>query len=274
MSWKNPLTEKTEKSLSFISILLLVALIFIYPIYTKWINKDTNNIIEEQSKEISEIKQSIEITQTSFLLQDQSCEFIYSGDYKYLDIANTENPIYTPKDVKWDNYNLYTKKIKIIGNIDNAYLCIISDISDKKDSYNDYRKKGAYNFVTYLFFGDISYAWQINVACSKKDDWTCQYYDYDSNNSKPANPILNWKFRSEEAPYKYFLDLKKTIIADKENWWFKYIAPINILKNWNEINVWWFMSQAWKEDYRASSITTYRIIYKWEGNIWLIEKTE
>lgn len=273
MNWgKTPLTPKNEKNLNFISILLLVALIFIYPIYTKRVNKDTNNIIQEQSKEISEIKQSIEATQTSFLLQNQSCEFIYSGDYKHLDIANAEDPIYTPKNVEWNNYKLYTKKIKIVGNIDNAYLCIISDISNKKESYNDYRKKGAYNFVTYLFFGNLSYAWQINVACSKKDDWTCRYYDYDSNNSKPANSILNGKFQSEEAPYKYLLDLKKTIIADKENGWFKYIAPINILKNWNEISVWWFMSQAWKEDYWASSITSYRIIYKWEGNIELAKE--
>ena len=106
MSWeKDPITQKVEKNLNFISILLLVALIFVYPIYTKRINKDTNNIIQEQSKEISEIKQSIEVTQTSFLLQDQSCEFIYSGDYKHLDIANRENPIYTPKNVEWNNYD-------------------------------------------------------------------------------------------------------------------------------------------------------------------------
>lgn len=259
--------RNTEKKYQFLSVILLVILVFVYPLYTKFINKDTNNIITQQSKEITEIKKNIELTQTNFLLQDNSCKFIYSWEYKHIDIANNDNRIYTPKNVDWKNYKLYTKKIKVNWNIDDAYLCIISDISDKKESYNNYRKKWAYNFVTYLFFWDLSYAWHINVACFKQDNWTCQYYDYDSNNSKPANPILNWKFWSEEAPYRYILDLKKTIIADKENWWFKYISPINILRSDNEIYVWWFMSQAWKEDYRASSIKSYRIIYKGDWTI-------
>lgn len=243
--------------LLYITILTIVSIKFI----NRWKVESTpqDYSIKNLQDDVKEMKNTIQVKEKWFLLEEKTCSFIETWEYKYIDLANNQNRIYTSQN---PDYKEFTKPIEINWNIDDAYLCIVIDISEKKDSYKAYRKYKSYNWVTYFYFSS-SYKWFINVWRSL---WNNQFYDSNSSNLQPVSVLLNGKIWSHELPYRYLLDLKNVIIADKDEWWFLYIAPINILKDWNIINVGWYMSALGKS-YRASSVSSYRIIYKWDWNI-------
>lgn len=194
-----------------------------------------------------------------FLLYKNNCNFQKTWDYKYLDIATNDNRIYTKKEFDFDSY---TKGVQISWTINEIYLCIIADISDKSQSYSAYRTLNSYYWMIYVYF-DIDNQWYINTAYYPPS-W--QYYDHDSDNTNRTDESIDWKFWSSDTPKKYLLNLESIIVANVKDWWYKYIFPNKLFKDGNILHVWWFMASLWKA-YWASSISSYRLIYKWEWEI-------
>jgi hypothetical protein len=141
-------------------------------------------------------------------------------------------------------------------------LCVIADISDKSDSYAAYKKENSYYGMVYLYF-DPNNNGYINVSYYKS--WW-QYYDADTDSTHTLGSFFNGQFWSSETPKKFLLNLNDVIVADKQNWWYKHISPISLFKNETTLNIWWFMAPLWRA-YRASSISSYRLIYKWDWEI-------
>ncbi|MFZ2151442.1 MAG: hypothetical protein WAZ12_00820 [Candidatus Absconditicoccaceae bacterium] len=203
---------------------------------------------------------NIEINENIFL--ENTCNFLNTGNIKFLDIANPDNRIYTPKDT--NQIKTTTKSITISGNIEEAYLCIVSDISDKEDSYIAYRKHGTYNTVTKIIFGETRGA--INVGYSINNN---QFYDSDSSNLKKVSKQLDGKFRTDETPFRYIINLNSVIIADENNGSYNYTPLINELKDGSTINIGGYMVKIGRDDFWASSISYYRLIRKGDGEIIL-----
>lgn len=196
----------------------------------------------------------------NFDLYENNCNFQYTGDYKYLDIATPSNRIYTKE--KFDVLN-FTKTIQISWNIDNIWLCIIADISDKSASYSAYRKKNSYYGMVYVYF-NLNNMGYVNVAYYKPSG---QYYDAKSDSTHILGDVFDGKFWSSETPKKFLLNLNSIAVANTEDWFYKNIFPDKLFKNGSVLNVWWFMAPLTSKAYRASSISSYRLIYKWDWEI-------
>lgn len=200
------------------------------------------------------------IDKNGFLLWDKNCNFIYTGNFKFIDIATPQNRIYTPENTYQTTTT--TKTISISWDIDKAYLCIVSDISDKKDSYKAYKKYMAYNTVTKIIFGSVRWAINVWYFLSSR-----QFYDYDTDSSKRTPQEVNGQFYTHETPFQYLLNLNSVILADEINGWRNYYPLINELKDWKTLKIGWYMTKIWRDDYWASSISYYRLIRKWNGEI-------
>lgn len=154
------------------------------------------------------------------------------------------------------------KKIKINWDLWNIFLCVVPDISDKKPSYNNYRKW--YNSNTVLKIWD--FAWYYDVWWSVNSN---QFYDYDSDNSTKVNTKMYWKYYTEELPYYQIIDMQQNLIfADMDNWWIQSINLRDKFNDWNKLLVWWYMNKLWADAYWASSIREFKIL--WDGD-WSIE---
>lgn len=194
-----------------------------------------------------------------FDLYENNCNFQYTGDYKHLDIATPGSRIYTKE--KFDVLN-FTKTIQISWNINAIWLCVIADISDKSNSYSAYRKPESYYSMIYVYFNKDNQGY-LNVAYYPPS-W--QYYDSDSDSTNRTNSSINGKFWSSETPWKYLIDLSSVVVANTKDWWYKYIYPSTLFKDGMILHVWWFMASLWRA-YWASSISSYRLIYKWDWEI-------
>lgn len=195
-----------------------------------------------------------------FSLHQDNCDFQETGDYKYIDIATPDNRIYTKA-----TYNplYFTKPIQISWDVNTLWLCVMADISDKSSSYSEYKKPNSYYSMVYVYFDPNTWGY-VNVAYYKPS-W--QYYDANSDSTHTLGTVFDWKFWSSNTPKKFLLNLDNIIVANTENdVWYSRIRPSNLFKNWHILNIWWFMNGLWKA-YRASSISSYRIIYKWEWTI-------
>ncbi len=155
----------------------------------------------------------------------EECIVENTWDYKILEVFIS--PQKSPIDAK--NYIEYTKPYTIIWRIQDAKLCIVSDVVD-------YRKKHQYTYSTYIIFWSSDYAWHIRVWYSKKN-WVV----YDKASGWTSD--LDGRFRGDETPKIYNLDdLNNLKVADTLNWWTKKINIIERLnKEWN-IRIWWFVN--------------------------------
>lgn len=155
----------------------------------------------------------------------ETCLIENTWDYKILEVFST--PQKSPTDTK--EYTKYTKPYTISGKIEDAKLCIVSDVVD-------YRKKHQYTYSTYIIFWSSDYAWHIHVWYSK-NNWVV----YDKTSGWTSD--LDWRFRWDETPKIYNLnDLNSLKVADTVNWWTKKINIIERLnKEWN-IRIWWFVN--------------------------------
>ncbi len=116
--------------------------------------------------------------------------------------------------------------------------------------------------MIYVYF-DKDNQWYINTAYYPPS-W--QYYDSDSDSTNRTDSSIDGKFWSSETPKKYLLNLDSVIVANIEEWWYKYIYPSKLFKTETELRIWGSMASLWKA-YWASSISSYRIIYKWNWEI-------
>lgn len=184
-------------------------------------------------------------------------------DANYIDIATPSDRFYTQSGTSTNN--VPTKKIQIVWNLWNIFLCIIPDISDKKEKYNEYRK--GYNTVTHIKVW--KYVWALDVGYSLNNK---QFYDSDSDNSSVIRDKMYGKYWTHELPYTQIVDLQKNVIfADTQNWWTTKIDIKDQFLDWSEILIGWYMTKLWADDYRASSIKNFRILRNWDGHIELIK---
>lgn len=263
-SIKMKLNNNQKDWLSWIIIILIMwGITFLFYFLSSF--KYKTDIISPQTSEEEEppvinnsssIKNSWDINISEDIFYEWSCDIKTTWNFKFIDIATPTNRIYTPENT----HKIETKTINISWDIEDAYLCIISDISDKKESYNDYRKW--FNAVTKVIFWE--YRWAINVGYSKNNQ---QFYDYDWNNIWSVSKQLNWKFWTNEAPFRYFINLKSVILANEKDWKYDYFPLINELKDGKTIEIGWYMTKLWNDAYRASSISYYRLIWKWDWTI-------
>ena len=152
-------------------------------------------------------------------------------DANYIDIATPSDRFYTQSGTSTNN--VPTKKIQIVWNLWNIFLCIIPDISDKKEKYNEYRK---------------------------------------GYNTSVIRDKMYGKYWTHELPYTQIVDLQKNVIfADTQNWWTTKIDIKDQFLDWSEILIGWYMTKLWADDYRASSIKNFRILRNWDGHIELIK---
>lgn len=184
------------------------------------------------------------ITSDNILVITWDCSVNISS-YNTLDIYKEWDTLLTPKT---KDYKKFTKQINIIWNIDELYICVISNIRQ------DYKKFEAYKFSTYLYLWSESNAWNINTAFSIKN-WVV--YDWEWWWSKD----LDWVFRGNEAPYTQVLNLQSVKVANMVNWWSKIIYPSILFKDWSTLRIWWYVNSY--PNYRAWEILKLRIIYKW-----------
>lgn len=180
-----------------------------------------------------------------FVLKENSCEFEYTGTYKYLDIYDWEFETPTQKP----SINQYTKKINISWDVQEVKICILADVR------NDY-KVPWYSFYVYTYLWSNNHKWYINVGRY----WPSkQLFDKDS---WWHNQELDWRFNGDETPFRQIIDLEKVIVADVL-WtdFYKYIRPIVNFQRTGSINLWAYVE--WDKHRWAWKIVQFRIIYKW-----------
>lgn len=176
-----------------------------------------------------------------------NCSINDISNYRTLDIFWEGNTLKTPstRDLKG-----YTREISISWYVEEAYICVISDIRA------DYKKYKAYAFSTYLYLWDANNAGNINVWYSKENRVV-----YDSSTWWPQDPFIDGRFRWNEAPYTQVVNLSGVIVANMVNWWKKIIYPIRLFNDWATIRVGGYTNSY--PNRRAGEITKLRIIYKW-----------
>jgi len=238
-------------------VLILAILIFIFAFF---IIPDWNNFNNEPQNDLNSIDEAI--WNDSFILSKNSfidwCNTITG--IKSVNLAIPNNRFYTSSTSTPSKSPV--KKIRINWDLWNVFLCVVPDISDKKPSYNNYRKW--YNSNTVLKIWD--FAWYYDVWWSVNSN---QFYDYDSDNSTKVNTKMYWKYYTEELPYYQIIDMQQNLIfADRDNWWIQSINLRDKFNDWNELLVWWYMNKLWADAYWASSIREFKIL--WDGD-WSIE---
>lgn len=165
--------------------------------------------------------------------------------YKVLEIFGDSNALQTPSNKELENF---TRRIKVKWDIEELYICVISDIRE------DYKKYKAYRFSTYLFMWNSKNAGNINVWYSLRN-WVV----YDGESWWPS--YLNGIFWWNEAPYTQVVNLANVTIADTVEWWSKTISPIKLFDDGATILIGWFVNTY--PNRRAWKITKLHIIYKW-----------
>lgn len=160
----------------------------------------------------------------SWIIFYEDCLIWNTWDYKILNVFSSaiKSPL-NPQE-----YKNYTNQYNIIWKINDAKLCIVSDVVN-------YRKTHQYTYSTYILFWDNKYAWHINVWYSLK---TKVVYDKTSWWTKD----LDWRFWGNETPKIYNLDLNSVKVADTINWWTKKISPLKRLQQGWSIRIWWFVN--------------------------------
>lgn len=178
----------------------------------------------------------------------------------YIDIATPSDRFYTKSDTNISK--VPTKKIQVVWNLWNVFLCIIPDISDKEEKYNAYRK--GYNTVTQIKVW--KYVWALDVGYSLNSK---NFFDSDSDNSWAVREKMYGKYWTHQLPYTQIVNLQENVIfADTQNWWTNKIDIKDQFLDWNQILIGWYMTKLWADDYRASSIKNFRILRDWD---WYIE---
>lgn len=176
----------------------------------------------------------------------EDCSIENTWEYKVLNVF--KSPSKSPSDPK--AYLSYTNPYTIIWNIEDAKLCIVSDVVD-------YRKRHQYTYSTYILFWDKEYWWHINVWYSPK---TKVVYDKNSWWTKD----LDGRFWGDEAPKIYKLNLSSLKVANINEWWTKTIYPLKRLqKKWN-IRIWWFVNAKNWEGIIKKFVIAYRC-EKWSN---------
>lgn len=180
-----------------------------------------------------------------FILQKDSCNFEYTGTYKYLDLYDVE--YITPKQKP--KVNEYTKKISISGEVQEVKVCILADVRD------DHKVPG-YSFYVYTYLWSDIHRGYLNVWRYKESQ---QLFDRDV---WWRNQELYGRFNGDETPFRQVIDLERVIFADTQgDEYYKYTRPIvNFQKTW-AINVWAYVE--WDSHWYAWKILQFRIIYKW-----------
>lgn len=223
-----------------------------------------NNNAEYQNNNLLNSKNSVEqkvnsLTRDSFV---DWCNTLSGIQSIYLVTPN--NRFYTSSILTPSKSPV--KKIKINWDLWNVFLCVVPDISDKKDSYEDYRVHG-YNSNTILKIW--GFAWYYDVWYST---WSQQFYDYDSNNTSSVKTKMYWKYYLDELPLYQIIDLQNNIIfADIEKWWTQTIYLKDSFKSWNIIPVWWYMNKVWNDGFYVSSIREFKILWDWEWSIEILD---
>lgn len=205
--------------------------------------QNTSHIVTWTDGEKTKYIDWVELTENQ-LFVDKNCDYDGLAWYKLIDIFSWD--FATPEMADYRNY---TKSFIISWYIEDAFLCIISDIR------SDYKKPFSYKYSTFIWFWNEENAGHINVGYNKDKKLV-----YDNSTDKNS-PFLDWKFWWHETPYTYYFNLSKVIVANMNDWWYKYIEPIKQLQKWWEILIWWFVNSY--PNYRAWKIIKYRIFYKW-----------
>lgn len=216
------------------------------------------NTIENFTGNISwDVDQSVDIkSQIIETLIINSCNVSWMNS---VSLASENNRFYTTEPPK-----VPIKTIKTNWNLWNVFLCITPDISDKKNSYNDYRKTYSYNAVTFIKIWE--YEWFYDVWYSLESNL---FYDLDSNNSVKVSKNIKWKYWTHELPLLQLIDVSENIfLADIIYWWTKQVNLKSEFKDGKIINVWAYMTKLWKDAYWASSIKEFKIVRDWN---WYIE---
>lgn len=176
-------------------------------------------------------------------------------------IASENDRFYTTEPPK-----VSTKKIKTHWDLWNIFLCIVPDVSNKKESYNQYRKNYSYNAVTFIKVWDYEGFYDVGYSLE-----SALFYDLDSNNSKRVTKNIRWKYRTHELPLLQVIDvLENVILADTSYWWTKQVNLSAEFKDWKSIDIWAYMTKLWNEAFRASSIKEFKIVWDWAWYIELI----
>ena len=174
-------------------------------------------------------------------------------------IASDNNRFYTTEMA-----NVPTKKIRTIWDVWHVFICIIPDISDKKESYNDYRKEYSYNAVTYIKIWNYEGFYDVWFSIPSN-----QFYDLDSSNSKKVTWDIHWKYWTHELPLSQIIDTSKNVtLADTDYWGTREINLSAEFKDGKTIDIWAYMTKLWNNDWRASSIKEFKILRDWN---WTIE---
>ena len=233
--------------ITFIIILILLTILS-ERIYYYFIKKDASNdpIIEINWDQIW----SWEETSTTWFQFLEWCNYQeYLDKYKdteYKILSVFWEPRRSPTD--FSNHRLYTNVFNISWHIDEAYLCISSNVVP-------YRQNNKFYYTTYVLFNESKYAGHIRVWYNKSKKIL---YDHTSNN---ANSKLTWRFRWSEVPKIYQENLNKIIVANPSESWsdYKDIYPIERLKKEWRIVIWWFVNASNNE----WILEEFLIIYKW-----------
>lgn len=240
--------EFITKFLPNITIVVIFLIVGILVYLNSPKNTDISQIIEtskQTNQEIESLKQEIQLSKQWFILKSDSCNFEYTGTYKYLDLYEVE--YITPKQKP--KVNEYTKKISISGEVQEVKVCILADVRD------DHKVPG-YSFYVYTYLWSDIHRGYLNVWRYKESQ---QLFDRDV---WWRNQELYGRFNGDETPFRQVIDLERVIFADTQgDEYYKYTRPIvNFQKTW-AINVWAYVE--WDSHWYAWKILQFRIIYKW-----------
>jgi len=258
----NIMKPKINRGLYIFYLIMILFIIFfsiwILPKINLW--KESSNVVitdfsEESNKSLvllntGENNNNIDTNINSwkndnFILEKGTCNFEYTGSYKYLDLYDSEfsTPIQKP------TVSQYTKQINITWNIEEVKVCILADVRP------DHKWKWDYSFEVKAYLWNDTNAGYINV-------WYAKPYLYDKDSKGARNNNLYWRFDWNETPFKQVIDLERVIIADIEwNEYYKYIRPIvNFEQPWT-IRIWAYVE--WDSHRYAWRILQFRIVYKW-----------
>jgi len=181
-----------------------------------------------------------------FVMQDNTCDLLYSWDYTELIIRENFNTpsLETLKSTNW--YLEYSKKFNIPKWIKNAWLCIESDFNEIWNTKRNYA-------TTYFFVGDKEHGGHINVSYS--DEYQTLYGDWrfwpDSSSRYPKWPKVYFENMDKIKVYNSFLGNHSSLGNI-------VVSPIEILKKWWNIRIGWFVDSK----YEWWVIKVFKIFYK------------
>ncbi|AHB41019.1 hypothetical protein P148_SR1C00001G0212 [candidate division SR1 bacterium RAAC1_SR1_1] len=185
-------------------------------------------------------------TGSMFIRDDNTCDLLYSGDYKELIIRENFNTPSLETLRSTDGYLSYSKEFEIPKGIEKAWLCIESDFNEIGNSKKNYA-------TTYFFIGKREYGGHINVSYS--DEYNTLYGDGrfrpKSSSRQPKGPKIYFESLDNIKVYN-------STIGNHTSLGNVYVNPIEMLKDGGKKRIGGFVDSM----YQGGVIKVFKIFYK------------